>query len=150
MDVVVDSDGSWLPERKEKELRVCSVSRERRKKMKTGSEGEQMRGNLVVQSFYVQFLVFSQSFPFVFSLQNPNQNPPQCSVFSPFYRHREGYRCKWSANTATAGFPARSRWLVGSQGRELVGGEGSGWQGAFLRCRHALHAFGRDNYNLVP
>ena len=52
--------------------------------------------------------------------------------------------------TVAAGFPAMSRWLVGSQGRELVGGEGSGWQGAGLRCRHALHAFGRDKYNLVP
>ena len=39
---------------------------------------------------------------------------------------------------------------VGGERRWLVGGEGSGWQGAGLRCRHALHAFGRDNCNLVP
>ena len=112
------------------------------------NEGEPVRGagarEQNVQNFCMKFLVFPvffyPFFPVFFSF-------PCAPLLVVFYSRLQRLPLHQSCFRLAGGF---RQVAVGGERRWLVGGEGSGWQGAGLRCRHALHAFGRDNYNLVP
>ena len=125
----------------ESERESCYVFREREEQKMKAQRGWKrgFEGTEIFKYFHVKFPFF-----LIFSSQNPNQNSlPESSVFSPFYRQQmlplqvvgqwrrqQAFR-RWAGDwsAAKAGGLSAARAVAG---------------------RHALHAFGRDNYNLVP